>query len=113
MDRTCLCLPAHAAGRVKLYDNGRPVWQAIRARGKSIPSGGTLVIGREQVGVRAGKVVTQQYCIIFSMKLTMHTFDGGSCSNICAAALVLTSLRTLAGWRFLPLHRKRLGYLLF
>jgi len=31
-----------------LYDNGRRVWTAKRGKGKSIPSGGTLVIGREQ-----------------------------------------------------------------
>ncbi|GLC46629.1 hypothetical protein PLESTM_001898600 [Pleodorina starrii] len=37
-----------ASGNVRLYDNGREVWQATRGRGKVIPSGGTLVIGREQ-----------------------------------------------------------------
>ncbi|GLI61536.1 hypothetical protein VaNZ11_003916, partial [Volvox africanus] len=37
-----------ATGDVRLYDNGRQVWQATRGRGRSIPSGGTLVIGREQ-----------------------------------------------------------------
>lgn len=37
-----------ATGKVILYDNGRPVWRVFRAMGKSIPSGGTLVIGREQ-----------------------------------------------------------------
>lgn len=41
------------AGRVRLYDNGRPVWQALRGMGKSIPPGGTLVIGREQVRTRS------------------------------------------------------------
>ncbi|KAK9814590.1 hypothetical protein WJX72_008328 [[Myrmecia] bisecta] len=35
-------------GRVILYDNGRKVWSVIRGKGKSIPSGGTLVVGREQ-----------------------------------------------------------------
>ena len=38
-------------GVVRLYDNGRLVWAVRRARGKTIPSGGTLVIGREQVRV--------------------------------------------------------------
>ncbi|KXZ56241.1 hypothetical protein GPECTOR_1g21 [Gonium pectorale] len=35
-------------GDVRLYDNGRPVWRVTRGRGRIIPSGGTLVIGREQ-----------------------------------------------------------------
>lgn len=39
-----------STGIVRLYDNGRQVWQVVRAKGKSIPSGGTLVLGREQVG---------------------------------------------------------------
>jgi hypothetical protein len=38
-----------STGNVVLYDNGRPVWRVRRAAGRSIPSGGTLVIGREQV----------------------------------------------------------------
>ncbi len=37
-------------GAVRLYDNGRLVWSVTRGKGKLIPSGGTLVIGREQVG---------------------------------------------------------------
>jgi len=37
-----------ASGLATLYDNGRPVWRAVRAKGKRIPSGGTLVVGREQ-----------------------------------------------------------------
>lgn len=41
-----------ATGVVRLYDNGRQVWQVVRAKGKSIPSGGTLVLGREQVSGR-------------------------------------------------------------
>ncbi|KAK9789369.1 hypothetical protein WJX73_005379 [Symbiochloris irregularis] len=35
-------------GRTSLYDNGRKVWSVVRGKGKSMPSGGTLVIGREQ-----------------------------------------------------------------
>ena len=35
-------------GQALLYDNGRLVWEVVRGRGKRIPSGGTLVIGREQ-----------------------------------------------------------------
>ncbi|KAG1674619.1 hypothetical protein FOA52_001868 [Chlamydomonas sp. UWO 241] len=35
-------------GRVVLYDHGRVVWRVTRAKGMSIPSGGTLVVGREQ-----------------------------------------------------------------
>lgn len=35
-------------GNVVLYDNGRQVWAVKRAQGKKIPSGGTLVVGREQ-----------------------------------------------------------------
>lgn len=35
-------------GQVLLYDNGRLVWNVVRGRGATIPSGGTLVIGREQ-----------------------------------------------------------------
>ncbi|KAK9863294.1 hypothetical protein WJX84_001190, partial [Apatococcus fuscideae] len=35
-------------GQVNLYDNGRKVWTVTRSKGKEIPSGGTLVIGREQ-----------------------------------------------------------------
>jgi cysteine-rich repeat protein len=37
-----------STGRTVLYDNGRPVWVVSRGKGKTIPSGGTLVIGREQ-----------------------------------------------------------------
>lgn len=37
-----------STGRTVLYDNGRPMWSATRAKGRSIPSGGTLVLGREQ-----------------------------------------------------------------
>lgn len=37
-----------SSGTVVLYDNGRPVWSVKRGKGKKIPSGGTLVIGREQ-----------------------------------------------------------------
>lgn len=36
------------SGRVVLYDNGRPVWSVTRGKGKTLPAGGTLVIGREQ-----------------------------------------------------------------
>ncbi|PRW20453.1 concanavalin A-like lectin glucanase [Chlorella sorokiniana] len=35
-------------GQVKLYDNGREVWSVVRGRGKRLPQGGTLVVGREQ-----------------------------------------------------------------
>lgn len=35
-------------GETKLYQNGRLVWKVVRGRGSRIPSGGTLVIGREQ-----------------------------------------------------------------
>jgi len=35
-------------GEVVLYDNARPVWRVVRAKGAAIPSGGTLVVGREQ-----------------------------------------------------------------
>jgi Concanavalin A-like lectin/glucanases superfamily len=35
-------------GAANLYDNGRLVWSVVRAAGKHPPSGGTLVIGREQ-----------------------------------------------------------------
>ncbi|GMH36287.1 hypothetical protein BSKO_04155 [Bryopsis sp. KO-2023] len=35
-------------GQVTLYDNGRPQWVVKRYQGGTIPSGGTLVIGREQ-----------------------------------------------------------------
>lgn len=38
-----------ATGVVRLYDNGRPQWVVARGLGQSIPAGGTLVIGREQV----------------------------------------------------------------
>lgn len=38
-----------ASGDAILYDNGRQVWKVRRSKGKEIPSGGTLVIGREQV----------------------------------------------------------------
>lgn len=35
-------------GETRFYDNGREVWRVIRAKGKKIPSGGSLIIGREQ-----------------------------------------------------------------
>lgn len=38
-----------STGKVVLYDNARPVWTVTRGKGKVIPPGGTLVIGREQV----------------------------------------------------------------
>ena len=37
-----------ATGETHLYDNGRLVWKLIRAQGKVIPSGGALIVGREQ-----------------------------------------------------------------
>ncbi|KAI8473932.1 MAG: concanavalin A-like lectin/glucanase [Monoraphidium minutum] len=37
-----------ASGLATLYQDGRPVWRVTRGKGKTIPSGGTLVIGREQ-----------------------------------------------------------------
>lgn len=37
-----------STGETILYDNGRKVWTTQRAQGKVVPSGGTLVIGREQ-----------------------------------------------------------------
>jgi len=37
-----------STGETVLYDNGRRVWTVKRGQGKFIPSGGTLVIGREQ-----------------------------------------------------------------
>ncbi|CAG9460100.1 unnamed protein product [Pedinophyceae sp. YPF-701] len=37
-----------ASGRVYLYDNGRLVWSVLRGKGRTIPSDGTLVVGREQ-----------------------------------------------------------------
>jgi hypothetical protein len=43
-----------STGQVVLYDNGLPMWTVTRGRGKRIPSGGTLVIGREQVSHGAG-----------------------------------------------------------
>jgi hypothetical protein len=48
----CVCPPVtweSSTGQVVLYDNGRPMWTVTRGKGKRIPSGGTLVIGREQV----------------------------------------------------------------
>lgn len=35
-------------GNTVLYDNGKPVWKVNRGKGATIPSGGTLVVGREQ-----------------------------------------------------------------
>ena len=35
-------------GETHLYDNGRLAWKLFRAQGKVIPSGGSLIIGREQ-----------------------------------------------------------------
>ena len=35
-------------GLTKLYDNGREAWSVVRGKGRRIPSGGTLVLGREQ-----------------------------------------------------------------
>lgn len=35
-------------GQTMLYDNGRLVWEVVRSKGKRIPSGGTLILGREQ-----------------------------------------------------------------
>ncbi|BDA49076.1 probable Sushi, von Willebrand factor type A, EGF and pentraxin pentraxin domain-containing protein at C-terminar half [Coccomyxa sp. Obi] len=35
-------------GAASLYDNGRKVWEVTRSKGKHMPSGGTLVVGREQ-----------------------------------------------------------------
>ena len=35
-------------GLTKLYDNGREAWSVLRGKGRRIPSGGTLVVGREQ-----------------------------------------------------------------
>lgn len=49
-----------------LYDNGRLVWSAVRGKGKRIPSGGTLILGREQDCVggcfdsRAGMLTIQR-----------------------------------------------------
>jgi len=36
-------------GNTILYLDSREVWRVTRGKGKRIPSGGTLVIGREQV----------------------------------------------------------------
>eukprot|EP00983_Pelagomonas_calceolata_P063744 1147856-Pelagomonas_calceolata.AAC.1 len=47
MSRVLPCM--HLPARVVLYDNGRPMWTTYRGKGKTISSGGTLVIGREQV----------------------------------------------------------------
>lgn len=38
-------------GDTILYLDSREVWRVTRGKGKRIPSGGTLVVGREQVGV--------------------------------------------------------------
>jgi hypothetical protein len=40
-------------GTTILYLDSREVWRVTRGKGKRIPSGGTLVIGREQVRVGA------------------------------------------------------------
>ena len=37
-----------ASGEVRLFENGRAVWRVRRAKGRELPSGGTLVVGREQ-----------------------------------------------------------------
>jgi hypothetical protein len=37
------------SGSVIMYLDSREVWRVTRGKGKKIPSGGTLVIGREQV----------------------------------------------------------------
>jgi hypothetical protein len=37
-----------ATGETHLYDNGNLSWKLYRAQGKLIPSGGSLIIGREQ-----------------------------------------------------------------
>jgi hypothetical protein len=42
-------------GTAILYMDSREVWRVIRGKGKKIPSGGTLVIGREQVRVDGGQ----------------------------------------------------------
>jgi hypothetical protein len=39
-----------SSGTVIMYLDSREVWRVTRGKGKKIPSGGTLVIGREQVG---------------------------------------------------------------
>jgi len=36
------------SGNAVFYDNGMPQWRVLRGKGKKIPQGGTLVIGREQ-----------------------------------------------------------------
>lgn len=38
-------------GTTILYLDSREVWRVTRGKGKRIPSGGTLVVGREQVSV--------------------------------------------------------------
>ncbi len=43
-----------STGETILYDNGYPRWKVTRSKGAKIPSGGTLVIGREQVGCAQG-----------------------------------------------------------
>ena len=40
--------PNSPPGETSLYDNGRLMWRVTRGKGKVIPSGGTLVVGREQ-----------------------------------------------------------------
>lgn len=42
-----------SSGDVVLYLDSREVWRVKRGQGKKIPSGGTLVIGREQVRLPA------------------------------------------------------------
>ena len=57
-----------STGRTVLYDNGRPVWRVMRGKGETIPSGGTLVVGREQVwgAARAEHVTTHERLMIGS-----------------------------------------------
>jgi cysteine-rich repeat protein len=37
-----------STGETRLFDNGKEVWRVTRAKGKQIPSGGSLIVGREQ-----------------------------------------------------------------
>lgn len=52
-------------GQTKLYDNGREVWSVTRGKGQRIPSGGTLVIGREQ-GKRFPLNISLENILLFS-----------------------------------------------
>ena len=88
-------------GQTLLYDNGRLVWNVVRGKGAAIPSGGTLVIGREQDCI-GGCFDSNAGAATLPPRPLLCFFGKGTCTRLVLtgithiAMLLLSALRNMS-----------------